>query len=113
MSYYEETKNSKAKRTDRYRNCLILKDKTTDEILLSTRDIEMIPYKHSDIFHTVKINEIGRLDLIAYTYYKNPLLWWVIAQANDIYDPFKDMQLGMSLRIPLLETLYGYNGILL
>lgn len=113
MSYYEISKNMKARRTDRYRNCDILKDKQTGDILLSTRDIEEVPYRYSDIFHTVKINEVGRLDLIAYQYYKNPLLWWVIAQANDIYDPFTDMQLGMSIRIPLLETLYGYKGILL
>lgn len=113
MSYYEETKRSKTVRTDRYRNCVLLKDKETGESLLSTREIETISYRYTDIFHKVAPNEVGRLDIIADKYYRNPLLWWVIAQANDIYDPIKGVPVGTTLRVPLLETLYGYNGILL
>ena len=113
MSYYKETHNLKTTRSDRYRSCNIITDTETGESLLSTRDIIEIPKRASDLYHTVLLNEVGRLDMIAYKYYNNPLLWWVIAQANDIYDPFTDMHLGMALRIPLLETLYGYKGILL
>ena len=113
MSYYEKTDRTDTNRTDRYRKCQILKDKETGVSLLSTREIKEIPFRSTDIFHKVSIHEVGRLDLIAYKYYKNPLLWWVVAQANDIYDPIEGVPAGTILRVPLLETLYGYRGILL
>ena len=114
MSYYKEEKPSKKKeRFDRYRDCSILKDNETGELLLSTRDIDDIPIRNTDIYHKLKSVEVGRLDIVAYQYYKNPLLWWVIAQANDIYNPYTDTEVGMLLRVPTLETLYGYRGILL
>lgn len=113
MSYYEESRRLNTTRSDRYRNCSLLKDKETGDTILSTRDIDTIPESPSDLFHTVKLNEVGRLDIISHTYYKNALYWWVIAQANDIYDPISNMYPGMILRIPAIETLYGYKGILL
>lgn len=113
MSYYESYKRRDSVRSNRYRNCSILKDSETQETLVETRDVEEIPKHPADKFHTVQPNEVGRLDLISYRYYKNPLYWWVIAQANHIYDPISHMQSGMLLRIPTVETLYGYKGILL
>ena len=113
MSYYNIFKVSDNTRSNRYRNCLLLEDKETGDRLLETRDIIGIPESPKDIFHTVEYHEIGRLDLIAHKYYKNALFWWIIAQANDIYDPFTGMYTGMLLRIPTIETLYGYGGILL
>lgn len=113
MSYYEESRRSPTVRSNRYRNCILLKDKDTGETLLSTRDIDEIPESPSDLFHELQINEVGRLDLLAHTYYKNALYWWVIAQANNIYDPIADTYPGMQVRIPAMETLYGYKGILL
>lgn len=111
--YYVESKNTSRIRSDRYRDCKQLLDKETGEVLLATRDIKDIPVKSSDIYHSVKSNEVNRLDLLAHVYYKNPLLWWVIAQANNIYDPYADIEPGTILRIPDIETLYGNNGILL
>ena len=29
----------------------------------------------------------GRLDLLAHSFYENPLLWWIIAEYNSILDP--------------------------
>lgn len=113
MSYYEESKQKNVNRTDRYRNCLMLKDRISGDVLLSQREIVDIPLNSADMFHKVKLNEVGRLDLIAYNYYKNPLLWWVIAQANNIYDPIAGLEVGTLLRIPAIETLYGFNGVLL
>ena len=112
--FYEIVKNtSRHHRSDRYRNCDILKDKDTGEFLLSTReDLEIYP-RPDDIYHRVQTNEICRLDTLAHQYYRNPLLWWIIAQANDIYDPLKTYEPGTILRIPSLESLYGNNGVLL
>lgn len=113
MSYYEEVVRYNTSREDRYRSCKILKDKETDENLLSTRDLPTIKTSSSDRYHEVKSFEEGRLDIIANRYYNNALLWWVIAEANDIFDPITEVTAGRDLRIPSIDTLYGYRGILL
>ena len=41
-----------------------------------------IPLKNSDIF--IKPSYGTRLELLANEYYKDPTLWWIIAQANGI-----------------------------
>ena len=41
-----------------------------------------IPLKNSDIFITPAYGT--RLELLANKYYKDPTLWWIIAQANGI-----------------------------
>lgn len=41
-----------------------------------------IPYRDSDIYLYAKRSD--RLDLLAYRYYKDVSLWWVIASANNI-----------------------------
>lgn len=111
--FYNELRNDSKNHFDRYRNCKILVDKETGERLLSTREIDSIVEYPTDYYHRVESHEVDRLDLIAHKYYKNPLLWWVIAQANDIHDPFIALEPGTLLRIPSLESLYGNNGILL
>lgn len=111
--FYKEIKNNSRIVEDRYKNCKILEDIDTGDILLSTREDITIHKKSSDIYHRVKSHEICRLDILAHLYYQNPLLWWVIAQANDIYDPFENIDPGTLIRIPGIETLYGNNGILL
>lgn len=61
-----------------------------------------IDYKDNkgDQYHVVKDNE--RLDLIAYNYYGDSLLWWVIADVNEIYNPL-EITPGDSLLIPEFE----------
>lgn len=111
--YYKETRNKSKNKTDRYKDCKVLEDVDTGEILLSYREPLEIPLRSSDIYHRVKSHEVGRLDLIAHQYYQNPLLWWVIAAANDISDPLALLESGTMIRVPSIETLYGNNGILL
>lgn len=111
--FYEVSERERAKNTDRYKRCSVLKDLDTGEVLLSTREVKEIPEHPNDKFHRVHSNEVGRLDLIAYQYYNNALLYWVIAQANEIYNPFVKLAPGTLIRIPALETLYGNKGILL
>lgn len=41
-----------------------------------------------------------RMDMLAHRYYGDDQLWWVIAAANRIVDPFS-LTSGMTLRIPL------------
>jgi len=41
-----------------------------------------------------------RLDNLAYEYYKDPTLWWVIARANNIGKGTLFPEVGTQLRIP-------------
>lgn len=111
--FYSEKRNRSNNSDDRYKDCSILEDKETEITFLSTREPINIPVRSTDIYHRVNSHEVGRLDIIANMYYRNPLLWWVIAQANDIYDPITLIAPGTLLRVPNLETLYGNHGILL
>lgn len=111
--FYSSEDRKRVNQFDRYKNCKILTDLTTHDLLLETRDIQDIDLNVRDIYHTVQSNEERRLDLISYIYYGNPLLWWIIAQANDIYDPLTNPKSGDIVRIPSLTGLYDANGILL
>lgn len=53
--------------------------------------------------HAVGPGEIGRMDLIANTYYQDVTYWWVIAEMNDIQNPLMEMYPGQQLLIPLKE----------
>lgn len=61
------------------------------------------PASPTDTFHTVTQGEELRLDLLAYSFYRSPELWWVIAVANNLVSPFDDIQIGQILRIPNLS----------
>lgn len=110
MSYYSQVQVKDRRRSNRYRTCPVYADEETHEYVLGTREIKEIPSSTQDAYHTVNSYEAYRLDLIAYHYYGNALLWWVIAQANGIRDVFNDVVPGMVLRIPNMATLQG--GIL-
>lgn len=111
--FYEESLNTSKNYFDRYKNCSILKNRDSGDTILATREIFDIPPNVGDKYHTVEMHEVNRLDIIADRYYRNPLLWWIIAQANNIVDPFQSLTPGDVLRIPGIETLYGNRGILL
>lgn len=63
-----------------------------------------IPDSVNDSVHIITESEIGRLDNVAFKYYGDSLLWWVIADANSINDPFTDMIAGSEIRIPDIKT---------
>jgi phage tail protein X len=46
------------------------------------------------------VQDGDRIDSIAYTYYKDPALWWVIAAANGMEDLPTDLDAGSVIRIP-------------
>jgi hypothetical protein len=60
-----------------------------------------IPTDISDIYIITKIGE--RLDSLAYQYYTDPSLWWIITKANPNKlkrDSFF-MPIGIQIRIPI------------
>ena len=65
---------------------------------------DFIESRDDDTTYTVKAGEEKRPELIAHRVYKDPKLWWAIQQANQIFNPFEELQPGQKLRIPSLRT---------
>ena len=57
-----------------------------------------IQEKLSDIYIIGSYSD--RLDNLAWTYYKDPTLWWIIASANNIHNAPLGFEEGTILRIP-------------
>lgn len=57
-----------------------------------------IPYYNDDIY--IITNETMYLDSLAFKYYKDPSLWWIIAQANNIGKGRLSVNAGIQIRIP-------------
>lgn len=53
--------------------------------------------------HKVEVNET--LDSIALKYYNNPTFFWIIADFNQIQDPYKELEVGTQLKIPTLNEI--------
>lgn len=111
--FYVEKLNTSRDYSDRYKNCKVLTDLATGEVLLSTREIRDAYASSKDTYHRIQDHELNRLDILAQKYYQNPSMWWVIAEANNIFDPFAEILPGTLLRIPSITYLYGNDGRLL
>lgn len=60
--------------------------------------IPSVPSSSNDIQHTVKDGET--LQNIAFRYYGDSGKWYIIAEANSILNPFKELESGTLIRIP-------------
>ncbi len=58
-----------------------------------------IPIRDSDVFIYPKFGD--RLDNLAYKYYKDVSLWWVIAKANDLDAAHIGLEVDKQIRIPM------------
>lgn len=57
----------------------------------------------TDLRYVVENKYEGRLDLIAYAFYGDPKLWWIIGQFNNILDPITEIVPGAVLIIPIKD----------
>ena len=90
MSRYRTTIAKKVDLSSRYR------DRTGRVSKYDTTIHPKIPEKNSDI---MVISQPGdRLDNLAFQFYRNPNLWWVIANANGLNS--MNVEQGLSMRIP-------------
>ncbi len=77
--------------TSRYRNSRYYRreiQRNEFQIEPETWNPFSIPETAEDKYTKVQPGEEGRLDLISLRVYRTSALWWVIAFANDIIDPF-------------------------
>ena len=96
--------------TSRYRDYYRILDEEGNH-RIESYDRNEIPYSEGDIYHRVTLGEQNRLDIISYNYYGTVMLWWVIAEASEIINPF-DVPMNTVLRIPPLVMIYGEGGVL-
>ena len=57
-----------------------------------------IPLRDDDIYVVTETGD--RLDTLAYQYYQDSSLWWIIAAANNIHNAPFGLEDGTILRIP-------------
>lgn len=57
-----------------------------------------IEERDDDVLHRVIVGE--RLDLLAYRYYNDSGLWWIISRANGLDPSIISPEVGIELNIP-------------
>lgn len=97
---------------DRARNLKHYVDVNGNEVP-ETYEILHFDRKVSDLLFRVSSADLNRLDAIAAlpSIYNDENLWWIIAEANNIIDPFK-VPIGTVLVIPAKQDLYRAGGVL-
>lgn len=58
----------------------------------------------SDLYYTVQPGDT--LHSIAYKIYKDVSLWWVVADFNEVIDPYAGLVAGDTLRVPSRARLF-------
>jgi hypothetical protein len=58
-----------------------------------------IPLRDDDVYVMTELGD--RLDTLAFQYYEDPTLWWIIASANNIHNAVFALKEGTILRIPI------------
>jgi|SRR5581483_2149796 len=86
-------------RDSMFNNAKLYVDDGSNQFFSFTKNISF-PESQTDSFHVVQAGEVNRLDIISNNFYQTPNLWWVIAVANNIVNPFSDVYVGKPLRIP-------------
>jgi phage tail protein X len=68
-----------------------------------------IPLRDDDMYVATETGD--RLDTLAYQYYRDASLWWIIASANNLHDAPFGLKDGTILRIPqnYLQILNNFN----
>ena len=105
MKYYSNNLNmTEVTDYSRYKKLKrILED--NDEQYIESYEHINIGKNPDDVYHIISLSDVNRLDLVSQQYYGTPFLWWVIAEASGISDPF-NVPLSTVLRIPQIKRLY-------
>ena len=92
----------------RYQNNKVQKLKDGRQVY-RTKIYPNIPLKDTDIY--IVSQEGDRLDTLAYQYYDDQSLWWIIATANNIHNASFAVEDGTILRVPqnYLEIINNFN----
>lgn len=96
----------------RYDTTVNIKKRWDGKRYFGSRIYPPIPFNNDDAY--VITNETDYLDNLAFKYYKNPSLWWILAQANGIGKGKMSVEAGTQLRVPvnvnsIINTYNSYN----
>jgi hypothetical protein len=58
----------------------------------------IIPFRDDDVYVATEVGD--RLDTLAFDFYEDSTLWWIIASANNIHGAKFAFEPGTVLRIP-------------
>ena len=93
----------------RYARTQVKMDKSGMRVY-STTYYPMIQLNNNDKF--IRTKDGDRLDTMAYRFYKDTSLWWIIAKANGIRGKIS-LEIGKVIRIPsdIINTIEEFNSI--
>lgn len=86
----------------RYRETTIIT--LNDNPHFGFRPLRNIDQRVEDIYHEILYGDT--LQRIAWQVLGDARYWWVVADFNDIIDPFEDLLPGTQLRLPSISRLY-------
>ncbi len=92
---------SELSETSRYNWSVLYQDSRNGDFWGTRQPLKLLEHE-SDTFHVVTDADSKRIDLIAWKYYRDVRLWWVIAELNNISNPL-EIPAGTTLRIPSYE----------
>jgi len=98
---------------NRYDNIEVQKDKKGRRFRKTT----LLPIIEPSVDDIYIIGQVGdRLDNLAFKYYQDSSLWWIIARANNIGNGSLTVPIGIQLRIPqnqfeIIDEYKELNGI--
>jgi len=76
------------------------------EVFFESRDPKVFPTSPDEIIHVVQTGELnGRFDILSAAHYQTVLLWHVLIDANEVFDPFDFELKGYSIRVPARRIL--------
>ena len=82
----------------RYRYTIMTKNKEGKRVFKPTM-YPSIPIRDSDIFIYPRFGD--RLDNLAFKYYNDVSLWWIIAKANNLDAAHIGLEVDNQIRIPI------------
>ena len=85
--------------TTRYKTTSNIRTNALGKNFFGTRIYPVIPQQQSDILYIT--NETDYLDTLAYKFYKDKSLWWIIANANQLGTGRLSVPVGIQIRIPM------------
>jgi len=96
--------------TDRYQSIPVTKLNVTGSLYYQTNIYPTIQPTDTDYYVITTIED--RLDLLAYDFYQDSSLWWIIASANALPGDSMYPPIGIQLRIPtnIQTVLSTYNS---
>lgn len=111
IKYIDDNKSYSAMSVSRYFPYRRYID-SNGQIVYESYNQKFIEKKDSDKYYRVELDNENRLDKISLTYYNNSQYWWIIAIANNIIDPFSEVEYDTVIRIPSLQAVHEQRGII-